>query len=152
MKRPNHVDSDHDRLSFALYVGSMSATTTAVRSWLSSLPPGPLDMDDPQPAIPPQQASPRLAGSNQKVRAMKNRFRLYRRTMGGVFYVHDSETGKQENLGSLSGRKTRNDATFMSCAGISAVLKAILLTSRRRTLIGPTKQSPTPAKRQPVSR
>src|SRR5882672_2236340 len=30
---------------------------------------------------------------------MKNRFRLYRRTMGGVFYVHDSETGKQESLG-----------------------------------------------------
>jgi integrase len=30
---------------------------------------------------------------------MKNRFRLYRRTVGGVFYVHDSETGKQESLG-----------------------------------------------------
>src|SRR5947208_4302787 len=42
---------------------------------------------------------PRLAGSNQKVRAMKNRFRLYRRRMGGVFYVHDSETGKQDSLG-----------------------------------------------------
>ena len=27
---------------------------------------------------------------------MKNRFRLYRRTKGGVFYVHDSTTGKQE--------------------------------------------------------
>ena len=30
---------------------------------------------------------------------MKNRFRLYRRTKGGVFYVHDSTTGKQESLG-----------------------------------------------------
>src|SRR5438094_4927244 len=30
---------------------------------------------------------------------MKNRFRLYRRRMGGVFYVHASETGKQESLG-----------------------------------------------------
>lgn len=30
---------------------------------------------------------------------MKNRYRLYRRTTGGTFYVHDSETGKQESLG-----------------------------------------------------
>src|SRR6266545_267668 len=30
---------------------------------------------------------------------MKNRFRLYRRTTGGVFYIHDSETGKQASLG-----------------------------------------------------
>jgi hypothetical protein len=31
---------------------------------------------------------------------MKNRFRLYRRAKTGVFYVHDSLTGKQESLGS----------------------------------------------------
>src|SRR5437870_12710233 len=30
---------------------------------------------------------------------MKNRFRLYRRTAGGAFYLHDSETSKQDSLG-----------------------------------------------------
>ncbi len=40
---------------------------------------------------------------------MKNRFRLYRRTMGGVFYVHDSETGKQESLGT----RDRAEATTL---------------------------------------
>ena len=30
---------------------------------------------------------------------MKNRYRLYRRSLGGMFYIHDSETGKQESLG-----------------------------------------------------
>jgi hypothetical protein len=30
---------------------------------------------------------------------MKSRFRLYRRKKGGMFYAHDSETGKQESLG-----------------------------------------------------
>ncbi len=29
---------------------------------------------------------------------MKNRYRLYRRKLGGVFYIHDSETGKQERI------------------------------------------------------
>src|SRR5947208_16705581 len=52
---------------------------------------------------------PRLAGSNQKVRAMKNRFRLYRRMTGGAFYVHDSETGKQESLGT----RDRAEATSL---------------------------------------
>jgi integrase len=40
---------------------------------------------------------------------MKKRFRLYRRTMGGVFYVHDSETGKQESLGT----RDRAEATTL---------------------------------------
>jgi hypothetical protein len=40
---------------------------------------------------------------------MKNRYRLYRRKMGGVFYVHDSETGKQESLGT----RDRVDATTL---------------------------------------
>src|SRR5204863_2254338 len=39
----------------------------------------------------------------------KNRFRLYRRTMGGVFYVHDAETGKQESLGT----RDRAEATTL---------------------------------------
>jgi hypothetical protein len=30
---------------------------------------------------------------------MKNQFRLYRRPKGGFFYAHDSQTGKQESLG-----------------------------------------------------
>jgi hypothetical protein len=30
---------------------------------------------------------------------MKNRYRLYRRSVSGVIYTHDSETGKQECLG-----------------------------------------------------
>lgn len=39
---------------------------------------------------------------------MKNRYRLYRRPKGGVFYAHDSETGKQESL------STRDRAEAMS--------------------------------------
>src|SRR6185436_2578580 len=42
---------------------------------------------------------------------MKNRYRLYRRRMGGVFYVHDSETGKQESLGT---RDRREAATLLN--------------------------------------
>lgn len=30
---------------------------------------------------------------------MKQRFRLYRRGRGGRFYIHDSDSGKQESLG-----------------------------------------------------
>ena len=40
---------------------------------------------------------------------MKNRFRLYRRKKGGMFYAHDSETGKQESLGT----KDRAEATTL---------------------------------------
>ena len=40
---------------------------------------------------------------------MKNRFRLYRRKKGGTFYSHDSETGKQESLGT----KDRAEATTL---------------------------------------
>jgi integrase len=40
---------------------------------------------------------------------MKNRFRLYRRKKGGTFYAHDSETGKQESLGT----KDRAEATTL---------------------------------------
>ena len=40
---------------------------------------------------------------------MKNRFRLCRRPKGGVFYAHDSETGKQESLGT----KDRAEATAL---------------------------------------
>ena len=40
---------------------------------------------------------------------MKNRYRLYRRKLGGVFYVRDSETGKQESLGT----RDRAEATTL---------------------------------------
>ena len=40
---------------------------------------------------------------------MKNRFRLYHRTAGGAFYIHDSETGKQESLGT----RDRAEATTL---------------------------------------
>jgi integrase len=40
---------------------------------------------------------------------MKNRFRLYRRKLGGVFYIHDSQTGKQESLGT----RDRAEATTL---------------------------------------
>ncbi len=40
---------------------------------------------------------------------MKNRFRLYRRKKGGTFYAHDSESGKQESLGT----KERAEATTL---------------------------------------
>ncbi len=43
---------------------------------------------------------------------MKNRYRLYRRPKGGVFYVHDSETGKQESLGT----KDRAEAQWLFTA------------------------------------
>jgi len=35
----------------------------------------------------------------QKIRIMKNRFILYRRKLGGMFYVQDTKTRKQESLG-----------------------------------------------------
>ncbi len=40
---------------------------------------------------------------------MKNRYRLYRRPSTGVFYVHDSETGKQDSLHT----KDRAEATTL---------------------------------------
>ena len=40
---------------------------------------------------------------------MKNRFRLYRRKMGGMFYVEDSQTRKQES----TGTRNRAEATTL---------------------------------------
>ena len=40
---------------------------------------------------------------------MKNRYRLYRRKLGGALYIHDSETGKQESLGT----RDRAEATTL---------------------------------------
>ena len=40
---------------------------------------------------------------------MKNRFRLYRRKIGGMFYVEDSQTRKQES----TGTRNRAEATAL---------------------------------------
>ena len=40
---------------------------------------------------------------------MKRRFILYRRKLGGIFYVEDTETRKQESLGT----KNRAEATLL---------------------------------------
>ncbi len=40
---------------------------------------------------------------------MKNRYRLYRRKLGGVFYIRDSQTGKRESLGT----RDRAEATTL---------------------------------------
>src|SRR5882762_10140824 len=70
----------------------------------------------------------RLTGSNQKVRAMKDRCRLYRRTLGGVFYVHDSETGKQESLGT----RDRTEAmTLLNACNESVRQPQLISTSLR---------------------
>jgi len=47
--------------------------------------------------------------SDRKSELMKRRFILYRRKLGGTFYAHDSETGKQESLGT----KDRAEATTL---------------------------------------
>jgi len=46
---------------------------------------------------------------------MKQRFRLYRRN-GGIFYIHDSKTGKQSSLGT----RQRTDAVALFSAFLSA--------------------------------
>ena len=38
---------------------------------------------------------------------MKNRYRIYRRLKSGVFYVHDSQTGKQDSLGTRDRAEAR---------------------------------------------
>lgn len=48
MKRPSHMDSGHDRLLFALYVRNSNRSPKLARLIAAC---GPLDMDDPQPAI-----------------------------------------------------------------------------------------------------
>jgi hypothetical protein len=62
---------------------------------------------------------------------MKNRYRLYRRRMGGVFYVHDSETGKQESLGT----RDRAEATTLLNARNESVRQP-QLTKRRVSQTG----------------
>jgi hypothetical protein len=42
---------------------------------------------------------------------MKNRYRLYRRKLGGVFYVHDSETGNRKASARVTELKPQRCST-----------------------------------------
>ena len=71
---------------------------------------------------------------------MKNRFRLYRRKKGGMYYAHDSETGKQESLGT----KDRAEATTLLNArneSFRAPQLNLHIASLTRMLSGPTMSS-----------
>ena len=50
---------------------------------------------------------------------MKQRFRLYRRSNGSRFYVHDNITGKQESLSTTD----RAEATRLLYASTLSVVK-----------------------------
>ena len=52
----------------------------------------------PRVAVTPD-ATRNSIGSGEKTEPMKRRFILYRRKRGGVFYLEDTETRKQESLG-----------------------------------------------------
>ena len=51
-----------------------------------------------------------LIASDKKSETMKRRYILYRRKRGGMFYIEETETRKQESTG------TRNRAEATSCS------------------------------------
>ncbi len=71
---------------------------------------------------------------------MKQRFRLYRRN-GGIYYLHDSETGKQTSLGT----RDRAEATALFVARTQAHRQAHLNLQLARTYLAAT--DPMVAKR-----
>src|SRR6266516_4017615 len=71
---------------------------------------------------------------------MKQRFRLYRRN-GGIYYLHDSETGKQTSLGT----RDRAEATALFVARTQAHRQAHLNFQLARTYLAAT--DPMVAKR-----
>jgi len=71
---------------------------------------------------------------------MKQRFRLYRRN-GGVFYIHDSKTGKQSSLGT----RQRTEAAALFSARTQAHCQAHLNLRLARTYLAAT--DPMVAKR-----
>src|SRR5437867_3195910 len=71
---------------------------------------------------------------------MKQRFRLYRRN-GGIFYIHDSKTGKQESLGT----RARTEAVALFSARTQAYRQAHLNLRLARTYLAAT--DPMVAKR-----
>jgi len=64
---------------------------------------------------------------------MKQRFRLYRRN-GGIYYLHDSETGKQTSLGT----RDRAEATALFVARTQAHRQAHLNLQLARTYLAAT--------------
>src|SRR6266513_5048343 len=71
---------------------------------------------------------------------MKHRFRLYRRN-GGVYYIHDSQSGKQASLGT----RDRREATELFSARLQAHRQAHLNLQLARTYLAAT--DPMVAKR-----
>src|SRR5437899_11945867 len=71
---------------------------------------------------------------------MKQRFRLYRRN-GGIYYIHDSETGKQTSLGT----RVRAEAAALFPARTQAHCQAHLNLQLARTYLAAT--DPLVAKR-----
>src|SRR5438876_12319245 len=71
---------------------------------------------------------------------MKQRFRLYRRD-GGIFYVHDSKTGKQSSLGT----RQRTEAVALFSGRMQAHCQAHLNLRLARTYLAAT--DPMVAKR-----
>jgi len=71
---------------------------------------------------------------------MKHRFRLYRRN-GGVYYIHDSQSGKQESLGT----RDRREATALFSARLHAHRQPHLTLQLARTHL--TATDPMVAKR-----
>src|SRR5436309_15454152 len=71
---------------------------------------------------------------------MKQRFRLYRRN-GGIYYIHDSKTGKQTSLGT----RVRAEAAALFAARTQAHSQAHLNLQLARTYLAAT--DPMVAKR-----
>jgi len=64
---------------------------------------------------------------------MKHRFRLYRRK-GGVYYIHDSHSGKQASLGT----RARREETELFSARLQAHRQAHLNLQLARTYLTAT--------------
>ena len=71
---------------------------------------------------------------------MKQRFRLYRRK-GGIYYLHDSQSGKQTSLGT----RHRSEAVELFSARLQAHRQAHLNLQLARTYLAAT--DPMVAKR-----
>jgi hypothetical protein len=67
-------------------------------------------------------------------KTVKPRFRLYRRKRGGMFYAHDSLTGKQESLGT----RIRAEAQTLLAAKNEAFRQPALNLKIARTYLSAT--------------
>ena len=73
---------------------------------------------------------------------MKNRYRLYRRPKGGVFYMHDSQAGKQESMGT----RDRAEANLLLNARNESVRQPQLNLQIARTYLAGTDAASRPAR------